>query len=93
MSRSAHGMMALKERMLPPLVGWRIVVRHGANISPSITSFAGLAASFTKNVSSSKHSELNHLSKCSLLREPPTSQMLVDVTSFLDTPSKCLVTI
>lgn len=45
MSKRAQGVMALKQWMLPPLFGYRIVVLQGALIWQSLTSFAGLAAS------------------------------------------------
>lgn len=48
-SKRAHGVMALKAWMLPPLLGKRMVV-SGADISQSLTSFAGLAASSTTEI-------------------------------------------
>lgn len=44
MSNITQGVMALKQWMFPPLLGYRIVVGVGAVISLSFTSFAGLAA-------------------------------------------------
>ena len=43
MSKIAQGVMALKLWILPPLVGYRIVVGVGAVISVSFTSVAGRA--------------------------------------------------
>lgn len=43
MSKIAQGVMALKQWMLPPEVGYRVVVPQGAVMSQSLTSFAGLA--------------------------------------------------
>lgn len=49
MSKIAQGVNALKQCMLPPLVGYKTVVPQGAIISSSLTSFAGLSTikSFT----------------------------------------------
>jgi len=49
MSKRAHGVKALKQWMLPPLFGYRIVVLQGALIWQSFTSFAGLAAKVEKS--------------------------------------------
>lgn len=46
MSKRAQGVIALKQWILPPLVGYRIVVPRGADISPSRTSLAGLAENY-----------------------------------------------
>lgn len=46
MSNRAQGVKALKQWILPPVVGPRTVVPHGADMSPSRTSLAGLAVIF-----------------------------------------------
>jgi len=49
MSKRADGVKALKQWMLPPLLGWRTVVLQGALIRQSFISFAGLAARVEKS--------------------------------------------
>lgn len=55
MSKIAQGVIALKLWMLPPLVGYKVVVGQDADISVSLTSLAGLAAKppiFSQDLSS-----------------------------------------